>query len=72
MQACREYKIFNNFFSISMDNAFNNFAFISVLKNHMHPMLEGLIFHIRCACHIINLCVKEGFKYIDDIVMVIR
>jgi hypothetical protein len=60
------------FFSISMDNASNNDASISVLKNHMNPILEGLIFHTRCTYHILNLCIKERFKYIDDTITIIR
>jgi hypothetical protein len=71
-QAYREYRIFNKIISISIDNASNNDASMSVLKTTMNPMLGSIIFHTRCACHILNLCVKEGFKYIDDIVSVIR
>jgi hypothetical protein len=74
MQACREYNIFDKIFSISMDNASNNDASIFMLKNNMNHILEGLLFHNRCACHILNLCVKEGFKNVelDDTVNIIR
>jgi hypothetical protein len=38
----------------------------------MNPILDGILFHIRCACHILNLCVKEGYIYIDDTINIIR
>jgi hypothetical protein len=42
-----------------MDNALNNNASMVVLKNNMNPMLNGVIFHTRYACHILNFDIKE-------------
>jgi hypothetical protein len=50
----------------------NNDSVIIVLRNTMNLMLDEILFHTRCACHILNLCVKEGFKYIDDTIAIIR
>ena len=72
IHACREYRILNKIISISMDNASNNDAAITMLKQTLNPMLDGIIFHTRCACHILNLCVKEGYKYINDTIDIIR
>jgi hypothetical protein len=68
-QAYREYRTYNKIISISMDKASNNDASMIVLKNNMNPMLGGILFHTRCACHILNLCVKEGYKYIDILLL---
>jgi hypothetical protein len=35
-------------------------------------MLDGVLFHTRCAYHIFNFYVKEGHKCIDDITSTIR
>jgi hypothetical protein len=70
--ACRKYRIYDKIISISADNVSNNDAFMAVLKNNMSPMLEGVIFHTRCACYILNLCVKEGYKYVEDTINAIR
>jgi hypothetical protein len=71
-QACREYRILNKITSISIDNASNNDATITVLKNTLNPMLDSILFHTRCACHILNLCIKEGYKYINSTITIIR
>jgi hypothetical protein len=43
-----------------------------MLKNTMNLVLDGILFHLRCACHILNLCVKEGYKYIGNTINIIR
>jgi hypothetical protein len=55
-----------------MDHATNNNAAITVLMNTINPMLDGILFYTRCVCHILNLCVKEGNKYANDTISIIR
>jgi hypothetical protein len=71
-QECREYRIYNKIISIFMDNASNNDASMVVLQNNMSLILNGVIFHTRRVGHILNLCVKEGYKYIEDTINIIR
>lgn len=71
-EVTREYRIINKIFCISFDNARSNDAAIPHLKVNMTPILGGELFHNRCACHVLNLCVQDGFKQINDIVDTIR
>ena len=56
----KEYNIDSKISSISLDNASENTAAIEHLKRYFRPVLNGQLFHIRCVCHIINLCVQDG------------
>ena len=62
MCVAREYKIDSKIFTVSFDNASKNTAAIEILKNYLKPVLNEIFFHIRCICHIINLCVQDGLK----------
>lgn len=63
-------------FSFTLDNATYNDTMISSLRSHLLKkyalFLDGQFFHIRCACHIVNLVVQAGLKVIDDVVVKIR
>ena len=61
-----------NLFLISVDNASNDTVAIELLKNYFRPVLNGKLFHIRCVCHIINLCVQDGLKCIDTYIQNLR
>ena len=52
----------NKIFSISFDNASNNIASIDIFKRSLNPIMNGAMFHQKCACHILNLVVKAGLK----------
>ena len=52
-----EYYIINKVFTVSFDNASINTVSISDLKKICNPVFEGKFFHIKCACHVLNLCV---------------
>jgi hypothetical protein len=52
----------NKVFSISFDNASNNIASIDIFKRSLNPIMNGVMFHQKCACHILNLVVKAGLK----------
>ena len=48
----------NKIFSISFDNASNNIKSIDNFKSSLRPIMNGALFHQKCACHILNLTVK--------------
>ena len=66
MEVLEEYNLKrdlqNKIFSISFDNASNNIASIDHFKRSLNPIMDGAMFHQKCACHIINLVVKAGLK----------
>lgn len=49
---------------------------ITSLKDHLLRknclFYGGEFFHLRCACHIINLVVQAGLKGIDDVIIKIK
>ena len=57
--------------TIGFDNAFANTASIKNLIEIYQPNLGGRFFHVRCTCHVLNLCVQDGLNelqcYIDPI-----
>lgn len=63
-------------FSITLDNASRNEAFVNTLKAQLklrNALLnKGEFFHIRCCADILNLIVQEGFKEMDESVVKIR
>ncbi len=71
-----EWKITNKVFTFTLDNASYNNRLIASLKSNIsrkHSLiLDGLFFHMRCCCHIINLVVQDGLKLIDGVVDKIR
>ncbi|KAK1589032.1 hypothetical protein Q3G72_029823 [Acer saccharum] len=71
-----EWGIGNKIFSITLDNASSNKAFVDILKTQMnlHKALvcDGEFLHIRCCAHILNLIVQDGLKEIDEVVLKIR
>jgi hypothetical protein len=66
MNVLREYNLKNDLenkvFSISFDNASNNVKSIDYFKRTLSPIMDGVIFHKKCTCHILNLIVKAGLK----------
>jgi len=56
---------------ITFDNASNNTAAIDLLKLELSLPLEE-IFHVRCACHVYNLIVKDGLAFFEPIIEKIR
>ena len=57
--------------AITLDNAFANNLTIELMR----PSLSGFheeLFHVRCACHIVNLIVKEGLDLVHEVITRIR
>ena len=52
-------------FSIGFDNAAANTISIVELKSICQPNIGGKFFHIRCVCHVLNLCVQDGLRSLD-------
>ncbi|KZV58400.1 hypothetical protein F511_29755, partial [Dorcoceras hygrometricum] len=67
-----EYCLTSKFFSISFDNASANTCSIDGLIRMCQPSIGGKFFHIRCTCHIFNLCVQDGLKSIERYIKPIR
>lgn len=68
-QCLRQWGI-NNVFTITVDNATANDSAVAYMKKRLrHPKtlhFGGEYLHLRCACHIINLVVKDGIGEIED------
>ena len=60
-----EYGLSQKVFSIGFDNASANTASIPDLIKVCQSLLNGNFFHIRCACHILNLAVQDGLKVLN-------
>ncbi|KAH7663547.1 Tam3-transposase (Ac family) protein [Dioscorea alata] len=59
-------------FSISFDNASANTASIRPLEEFLRPSCGGKYFHIRCVCHVLNLCVQTGLQELKEYVLPVR
>ena len=66
-----KWYIENRLFALTLDNASSNEVavndIISDLKNNGNGSLvcDGIFFHVRCACHILNLVARDGLKVIS-------
>ena len=56
------YGIKDKVLSLTLDNASANNAAINLFKQTLKPPYGGQLIHQKCACHIINLVVQDGFK----------
>ena len=62
-----DFGIRDKIFTITLDNASNNDAAVSKLKQYWQIKENHCkIFHVRCFAHILNLIVKDGLKHFDD------
>ncbi|KZV31820.1 hypothetical protein F511_25933, partial [Dorcoceras hygrometricum] len=67
-----EYGLTSKNFSISFDNSSANTCSIDELIKMCQPSIGGKFFHIRCTCHIFNLCVQDGLKSLELYIKPIR
>lgn len=58
-------------FTLTLDDAFNNTNVVGYLTLQLQLFRKDL-FHIRCACHIINLIVQEDLKIVGPMLNNIR
>ncbi|KZV58265.1 hypothetical protein F511_01116 [Dorcoceras hygrometricum] len=63
-------------FTITVDNASTNDKAVEYMGKRLKEMgtllLDGKYLHLRCCCHIINLIVKSGLKFLNESVESIR
>ncbi|XP_024196248.1 zinc finger BED domain-containing protein RICESLEEPER 1-like [Rosa chinensis] len=68
-QCLREWDI-NKVFTITVDNVSANDLAVVYMKKRLRNMntlsFDGDFLHLRCACHIINLIVKDEIKELEN------
>lgn len=70
-----EWNIDSKLSTLTVDNCTTNDAMIDILLEKISSSslsLNGDLFHMRCAAHILNLIVKEGMSVISDSIERIR
>ncbi|KAL5572837.1 hypothetical protein UlMin_022435 [Ulmus minor] len=77
LECMMDWNIDRNLSTLTLENATTNDAMVDKVKARLqHPsgslLLNGDLFHMRCAAHILNLIVKEGFKNIENGIEAIR
>ena len=60
-----EYGLLSKILTIDFDNASVNTTSIKELIEIYQLNLRGRFFHIRCTCHVFNLCVQDGLDYLQ-------
>ncbi|KAG6501116.1 hypothetical protein ZIOFF_040984 [Zingiber officinale] len=72
----KEWGIENKVFTITVDNALSNDLAIRYMKDTIQRSrtlaCEGNLFHVRCCAHILNLCIQDELREIEDIIGNIR
>ncbi|XP_047320425.1 zinc finger BED domain-containing protein RICESLEEPER 2-like [Impatiens glandulifera] len=72
----KEWGIENKVFTITIDNASSNDSAIRYMKDTIQRCRKlacrGNLFHVRCCAHVLNLCVQDGLREIEDIISNIR
>jgi hypothetical protein len=68
-----DYGILHKVFSVTLDNASSNNKAMNALKPLLKQYLGADLFlHQRCACHIINLIVKEALVNVTPMIDAFR
>ncbi|KAK9713585.1 hypothetical protein RND81_06G037300 [Saponaria officinalis] len=63
MNGINEYGLRSKILSVTFDNATSMTAVANRLKTSLDGVfLDGSLLHIRCACHVLNLSIKDGFQ----------
>ncbi|CAH9081622.1 unnamed protein product [Cuscuta europaea] len=72
----KEWGIENKVFTITVDNATSNDSAIRYMKNTIQMSrklaCDGILFHVRCCAHILNLCVQDGLDEIRYIISEVK
>lgn len=72
MKCTKAWGIEHKIFTISVDNASNNNVALRIAKDTFSRSrklpLDGKLFHVKCAAHILNLIVQDGLFEIQCII----
>jgi hypothetical protein len=70
LKSLQDWKLEHKLFSITLDNAKNNNKMFGYLKKNLLDrklvVANGDLLHMRCASHVLNLIVQDGFKILDN------
>ncbi|KAK9713593.1 hypothetical protein RND81_06G037900 [Saponaria officinalis] len=58
MNGINEYGLRSKILSVTFDNATS----MTAVANRLKTSLDGSLLHIRCACHVLNLSIKDGLQ----------
>ncbi|KAL4364101.1 hypothetical protein GQ457_04G022620 [Hibiscus cannabinus] len=75
VEACiLQWEIEDKISCLTVDNASSNDVAVGYLKASFHDklILEGSYIHMRFACHVLNLIVKDGLHMVKDAITRIR
>jgi hypothetical protein len=76
LETLQDWNLESKLFAITLDNASVNNNFVTTLKENLvskgQLLRKGKLFHCRCAAHVFNLIVQEGFKAISSATKNIR
>lgn len=76
LKSLQDWKLEHKLFSITLDNAKNNNKMVGYLKKNLLDrklvVANGDLLHMRCASHVLNLIVQDGFKILDNAIAHIR
>ncbi len=72
LETLRDYFCTDKVLCISFDNASNNDVAVCLLSQNLKPPLNSAFFHVRCMCHILNLCVQKGLEVLQNEILPIR
>ena len=64
MTILQEYGIQNDLFNITFDNVKNNTTAIELFNQQLKSLIGNNVYPVRCVCHIINLIIQDGLKYL--------
>ena len=83
-----EYGVLEKVFVVTLDNVASNVSAMRMLRpilskylglevptedpRHPESMVSTMFLHQRCACHIINLIVKEALDYLKPLIEAFR
>ena len=73
MEAIDAYSLRDKIMSMNFDNATSMTYSANLVKSQLNDViLDGDALHVRCICHVLNLCVKDGTQAIGPFYHKIR
>ena len=71
LECIQEWNIEDKIFGITLDNASANDSMVFELKRNLVDKMalpvSGELLHNHCAAHVINLIVKDGLDYVEEL-----